>query len=918
MLDVCAGTDVESISSPVSAPARQTPEPTPPRLTARLKESWRRRRRLLIALGAGALALVVARGVLSGASGDSLEDALATVAAREGLEIDPASILWLEPAAGPLAMRPVLFLGREGEGALADLWYAEVRQGGEATALDVAWMSNLSRTASAAEGPPIRMGDHLAYASRVAGRYDAITVVDLRGEPASLVEGWPTRARWQNEVTNLQDTGRAEGFGVTRYQLLDPVEALEVRARDGRFEATLGDERLAIDPARVEPVRGADLVEIQEQTKGMPETVPWLVDTVRNLSFVGPEPIEWLENRVFGVKDALTRAYHGVFGAPDTAEAVAEELAMPEAIPEERIAMLTVTDPELGWPPAPLTPLIEQPAVEGEGGWIPVVDDPFVNAYPNAPPAFYQTFLRSDAERPYTRVYVTIWDPRQVQMRIQSGVHEPESATGQRGTGMVPREPQVLRRLVGAFNGGFQSLHGEFGMMAAGRIYLPPKPWAATVAVFDDGRVGMGSWPAPDWRGRFYDERLANRQIPEGMVDMRQNLTSVVEDGVYNPWERWYWGAAPRQVEEQTFTTRSGMCLTGEGFLAYFWSQGVGPEALGEAMVRTRCVRSLHLDMNNPHCGFEFFRPYAPEETPPPLGSRRLRRDSEYDGRFMRTDGWHLRARRAVRSMGMPFPRYSDRDGRDFFYLLLRPVLPGPHLVVEGGAEGEGVFSTAGLPHSGFPHAFARTHLGASDDARTWIVRIDPTRAVPAPLRRDDQSRALAHLAGAASIARPDAAEGIFARRHETGWAFLDGAPGDGDRVVVSGPRLSAIPDADAAIGIDGDGFLVYAERAGDPTPLAERLRAAGVEHAYALPAESRLAFSVGDHHAGVDGFTRVPVEAGTALAFYAEERPATEVLFPDNAPQPYRVWGYLQDQRVRYQRNSDGSPRFVRPPGER
>ncbi|MCA9609271.1 MAG: hypothetical protein KC619_26900 [Myxococcales bacterium] len=901
-----------------TAPARQTPDPSPPPLAARLKESLRRRRRLLLTLAVGAIALMVVRGTMSGASGDTLDDALATVAARSGLKVDRSSILWLEPAAGPLTLRPVLFLGREGDGALSDLWYAEVRQGGEATALDVAWMSNLSRTASAEEGPPLRMGDHVAYASRVAGRYDAITVVDLRGEPEALVADWPTRARWQNEVTNLQDTGRAAGFGVVRYQLVDPTEALEVTARDGRFEAALGDERLAIDPGRLEPLRGADLVEIQEQTKGMPETVPWVVDTVRNVSWVGPEPIEWLENRVFGVKDALTRAYHGVFGAPDTAEEVAEEMVMPEEVTEERIAMLTVTDPELGWPPAPIEPLIQQPAVENEGRWIPIVDDPFVNAYPNAPPAFYQTFLRSDEERPYTRVYVTIWDPRQVQLRIQSGVHEPESATGQRGTGMVPREPEVLRRLVGAFNGGFQSLHGEFGMMASSRIYLPPKPWAATVAVFDDGRVGMGSWPAPDWRGRYYDERLANRQIPEGMVDMRQNLTSVVEDGVYNPWERWYWGAAPRQVEEQTFTTRSGMCLTSEGFLAYFWSQGVGPEALGEAMNRARCVRSMHLDMNNPHCGFEFFQPFAPGVDPPPLGSHRLRRDSEYDGRFMRTDGWRLRARRAVRSMGMPFPRYSDRDGRDFFYLLLRPVLPGPHLVVEGGSEGEGVFSTNGLPHAGWPHAFARTFLGGDDTARTWIVRIDPTRAVPAPVRREDQTRALAYFAGAASIARQDAPEGIVARRHEIGWTLVDDAPAEGDRVIVSGPRLTAMPEAEAAVGLDGDGFLVYAERAGDPVPLLDRMRVAGVANAFALPAESRLAFEVGDHHAGVDGFTRVPVEAGTALAFFAEERPATEVLFPDNAPQPYRVWGFLQDQRVRYQRHSDGSPRFVRPLDQR
>ena len=699
--------------------------------------------------------------------------------------------MWLEEDGGPLSMRPVLFLGRLGEDGLDDLYYAEARQAGETTLLDVARVTNLSRTASAEERTPIVRGDAAAYATRVGARFDAVVTLDLRGEPARLTEGWSGFERFRASVTNLQETGRAGGFGVTRYQLLEPVEELSLAFEEGRAVASFGESRLVLDPRREAPVSGEDLVEVGGQTKELPGFVPWAVDTVRNVSWVGPEPIEWLENRVYAVKDALTRAYYGVVGAPDTAEEVAEELAMPEEVSAERIAMLTVTDPELGWPPAPLEPVIESPAVEGEGSWIPVVDDPFVNSYPNAPPAFYQTFIRADPERAYTRVYVTVWDPRQVQLRIQSGVREPESATGQRGSGMVPREPRVLSRLVATFNGGFQSLHGEFGMMAEGRVYLPPKPWAATVAVFDDGRVGMGSWPAPDWRGRYYDERLANRQIPEDMVDMRQNLTSVVEDMTFNPWERWYWGAAPREVGEDTYTTRSAMCLTEEGFLAYFWSQGIAPPALGESMIRTRCVRSLHLDMNNPHCGFEFFRPIPPGEELPALG-RRLRAGSEYEGRFPRTDGWRMRARRGVRTMGMPFPRFSDRDGRDFFYLTLRPVLPGPNLAVEG--EGEGVFTTEGLPHAGWPHAFARAHLGASEEARTWLVRIDPRRAVPAPLRRDDQEDALAYLAGGASLARQDAELAIYAVRHDVGWELRHGAPEDESRVVVSGPRSRRCP----------------------------------------------------------------------------------------------------------------------------
>ncbi|MDV3296384.1 MAG: hypothetical protein LOY01_11310, partial [Brachybacterium paraconglomeratum] len=74
--------------------------------------------------------------------------------------------------------------------------------------------------------------------------------------------------------------------------------------------------------------------------------------------------------------------------------------------------------------------------------------------------------------------------------------------------------------------------------------------------------------------------------------------------------------------------------------------------------------------------------------------------------------GWRVRGRKAVRSMAMRFPRYLARDPRDFFYLTLRPTLPGPAL--SGAGDEEGRFSSAGLPHAGWPYAFARARAGAT------------------------------------------------------------------------------------------------------------------------------------------------------------------------------------------------------------
>jgi len=67
-----------------------------------------------------------------------------------------------------------------------------------------------------------------------------------------------------------------------------------------------------------------------------------------------------------------------------------------------------------------------------------------------------------------------------------------------------------------------------------------------------------------------------------GIVEFRQNLTSVVEDGEYNPWGRWWWGAAPLNAREQTYIDRSGLCLTEEGFLVYFWGDSLGRTRSGK------------------------------------------------------------------------------------------------------------------------------------------------------------------------------------------------------------------------------------------------------------------------------------------------------------------------------------------------
>src|SRR5258706_449482 len=193
--------------------------------------------------------------------------------------------------------------------------------------------------------------------------------------------------------------------------------------------------------------------------------------------------------------------------------------------------------------------------------------------------------------------------------QIVSGTIEPISATGETGPGQVPRDPQVLGRFVGGFNGGFQAIHGEFGMMAERTLYLPPKPYGATVAELDDGSTAFGSWPE-------------SAEVPANIVSFRQNMTALVENGDLNPWKRHWWGGLPPGWTEESRTVRSGLCMTKEGFVGYFYGGSVDPDVLGLAMQRARCSYGIHLDMNPGHTGLEFYRT-GPKGTLP-IPSRKL------------------------------------------------------------------------------------------------------------------------------------------------------------------------------------------------------------------------------------------------------------------------------------------------------
>ena len=731
---------------------------------------------------------------------------------------------------------------------------------------------------------------------------------DDEGESARAGAPWTRLQRFQAAITRYQQTGRLAGVGRWSYTIQPAAQKLSVSLENGTLRIEADGRRAEIPVAT--PLQAPEWLAVERARDARPgNLVTWAVDRVRAIPWVGDETMQYIKAIAFSGLDVLLRgreAVSGDTGAQDIATDLGEDsLAEPaKAIP---------VDPEIGFPPPKLEPWVTPP-LAGEGEWNGREEDPFIQTLPGLPPAFVTTFIRSDRLRKTSRVYIALWDPRQVELHTMAGVAEPKSATGETGPGLIPRAPEVMRRVAAACNAGFQSLHGEFGMMSDGMIYLPPKPYAATVAVLRDGSTAFGTWPN-------------DATVPSDMLSFRQNLTPMVIDGVFNPYGRTWWGGTPADWEDKTHTTRTGICVTKESFVGYFYGAELSPEALAQAMIQARCSLGIALDMNAGHSGLEFYR-VAPEDDMPALAEP-LRGDWEREGDVTGMDGWKFRARRLIRGMGlMYFPRYIKREGRDYFYMTLRHVLPGPPLVAAKDGPEASSWQVKGLPQHGFPYALALSEATLPGGRKVRVLKIDPRMVTTVPpasgsagaapsspsAAPDAGSRAGAE-GGAATVVALSAPEPAAGAQTLSLWSSTDAFSLSVEPPVPEAVRLawtakaSTGAKARAAVGVQLEaGMLVYLElmpagggggplEPADAAGMVAVLQALGVDVVGLL--DQPLALRLGGDTDLGGHAVRPP--GGADVRLYRRPGPGARRIFPDTPIVPFKEWYPLQSKRIRY-----------------
>jgi len=820
-----------------------------------------------------------------------LTRAIVLALAERGLRTEAENVHFITDSA-TLARSPVrrpraVALAQHGSEP-TDVFVVETRVSPEGHLIELTDVFNVSDTSAATERGLIVSGDRAAWLIGADNAIASVQYVDLRAEPRPIGRNWTALSRFQNALTNLQETGQMRGFGRRAFKLDPPaykvvlgfsLNALLVDADSHRI-------RMQTDPPR--PLDPNPWLKEQTAPKGRPgNLVTWAVDRVRALPWFGDDRMQWLKAVAFDGVDHFNQIVGTVTG-DDGSEAVKEELGDLFTTPSSE-----ATDPATGWPPAPMEPMLSPP-LKGEGKWSSTDKDPFILKNPGASSPFVYSFIRSDRKRIYSQVFVTLWDPRQVELHAMSGTVEPKSATGETGPGMVPRTPAVMGRMLAGFNGGFQAVHGEFGMMAEKVLYLPPKPFGATVAELSDGSTAFGTWPE-------------EAPVPANIVSFRQNMTALLQDGAINPYKRHWWGGVPPGWTEEARTVRSALCMTKEGFIGYFYGSSVDPDVLALAMQRARCNYGVHLDMNPGHTGLEYYHA-APAGTLPKVG-RALDEVSEARGPVPGMAGWEFMGRRMIRLMAlMNFPRYINTEQRDFFYLTLRHILPGEPLtpVLTPAENAEGVWSVQGLPQHGWPYAIAKTTLrpdASRPETHVGIMRLDPKFLRVVAAGEAGSQRVL-------DITQP-LGEGIgtLALYHD-GARFLiaSSAPPNSKLVTRGFAAAEAISNsATSAMGVDAAGMLVFvrftagARPNGEGPLLIELLKRLGCSSSvfFLRPLGVVLGDTREGHEGGPVDPASAPASQGVGLA--RAEGPGARRLFPDTPVVPPTRWAPLQQKRVRY-----------------
>lgn len=225
--------------------------------------------------------------------------------------------------------------------------------------------------------------------------------------------------------------------------------------------------------------------------------------------------------------------------------------------------------------PSPV-PLVVSPSLPGEGQWSPI--GPTVGGQP----AMYEAQFRADTV--YTsQITSAVWvDPKVLRVALVPGAYEPGGTWAQTPYINTAQLPYA----VAAFNGGFRVQDARGGFYLDGKTEVPLRDGAASIVIYSNGRIDIGTWGT-------------EVTMTPDVTAVLQNLVPMVDNGQLAPSATYsdhrIWGST---LGANTVVARSGIGVTATGALIYVAGPALTARTLAEALQRSGAVRAMTLDIN--------------------------------------------------------------------------------------------------------------------------------------------------------------------------------------------------------------------------------------------------------------------------------------------------------------------------------